>query len=168
MRQIMLVILISGLSSSVLAQQAFPSDSVSSDGTRSYHGNRITEDGAVSAMEMGQLTDKIDIQEMQDVKISGEVEAVCQAKGCWMTMMLPNEQELRVTFKDYGFFVPVTSSGKTAVIQGALTMDTTSVEDLRHYAVDGGMSEEEAKKRITEPKIGYSFLADGVIIKEQE
>ena len=33
----------------------------------------------------------------------------------------------------------------------------------RHYAEDAGKSKEEIEK-ITEPKIAYTFLADGVLI----
>ncbi len=157
-----------GMALSVWAQGTFPADSVSANGKMSYHGMRITEESAISSEDFDTLTDQWDIWDMSDLKLSGAVDAVCQAKGCWMTMKLPNNQEMRVTFKDYGFFVPKHSSGKTAIIQGELKVDTTSVEDLRHYAIDGGMSEEEAKKKITEPKIGYSFLANGVIIKEEE
>ena len=45
-----------------------------------------------------------------------------------------------------GFFVPKDCEGKVAYMEGTAFYDTTSVDDLRHYAVDGGMSEEEAAK----------------------
>jgi hypothetical protein len=41
----------------------------------------------------------------------------------------------------------------------------TSVEELRHYAEDAGKSQEEIEA-ITEPKKTYSFVADGVLLKE--
>jgi len=152
------------MASSAIAQTAFPADSVSADGKKSFHGNRIDEMGAVSVSQLNQL--EASDRQKGEVKLAGDVDAVCQAKGCWMTMKLAEDREMRVKFKDYGFFVPIDASGKTAIIQGELIQDTTSVDELRHYAIDGGMTEEEANKKITQPEIGYSFIANGVIIKE--
>ena len=84
-----------------------------------------------------------------------------------MTMPLDGDKEMRVTFKDYGFFVPKDCAGKTAVIQGKAYLDTTSVEDLRHYAMDGGMTEEEATAKYTEPEVAISFEATGVALLEE-
>lgn len=98
--------------------------------------------------------------------IKGTIDKVCQVKGCWMHLEMPDStQSMRVTFKDYEFFVPKDASGKTAIIKGIVKQDTTSVEDLRHYAVDGGMTEEEAANTITEPKIELAFEAEGVQVK---
>ncbi len=105
--------------------------------------------------------------ELAKVQVSGEVLAACQMKGCWMKLPLPDGQEMRVTFKDYGFFVPKDCAGKQAVIQGKAYYDTTSVEDLRHYAVDGGMTEEEAAEKYTEPEVELSFEATGVALMEE-
>lgn len=43
----------------------------------------------------------------------------------------------------------------------------TSVEELRHYAEDAGKSKEEIES-ITEPRIEYTFMADGVYLKKIE
>ncbi|TAE53760.1 MAG: DUF4920 domain-containing protein [Bacteroidetes bacterium] len=142
----------------------FPADSLSPDGSRSFHGLRISESDAVA---VSQLTTLIENKGEIPVKLEGEVAAACQAKGCWMTMKLADGQDMRVRFKDYGFFVPKDSPGKMAVIEGRAFRDTTSVEELRHYAVDGGMSEAEAEKKFTEPKIAINFEATGVVIKSK-
>lgn len=145
------------------APAAIPADSLAPDGSRSFHGLRISEAGAAP---LAQLTAMIGTEaELPAVKLEGAIDACCQAKGCWMTMKLDNGQEMRVRFKDYAFFVPKTSAGKTAVIEGRAYRDTTSVEDLRHYAVDGGMSEEEAARTITEPEVAIAFEATGVVIR---
>ena len=71
-----------------------------------------------------------------------------------------------VRFRDYGFFVPTEGAeGKTAIVQGNLFVDTISVRMLQHYAKDAGKSK-EAIAKITEPELGLSFTADGVIIKK--
>jgi hypothetical protein len=75
---------------------------------------------------------------------------------------------LRITFKDYGFFVPKSGmEGKEVVFAGIAKNDVTSVETLQHFAKDGGASEEEIAT-ITEPKSEINFVASGVLIKGVE
>ena len=72
-----------------------------------------------------------------------------------------------VRFKDYGFFVPKTGAdGKSAIVNGYLSIDTLSVKQLKHYAEDAGKNEKEILK-IKEPEITLSFMADGVIILDK-
>ncbi|MEM7375079.1 MAG: DUF4920 domain-containing protein [Bacteroidota bacterium] len=146
-------------------KMVFPKDSVSADGNMSYHGQRINEEGAVAISDIDGLLE--DIGEEAQVKLSGTIEAACKVKGCWMTMALPNGEEMRVKFKDYGFFVPTDAAGKTAVMEGKLSVETLSVEEARHLAEDAGMSKEEAEKAITEPKKELSLEATGVIVKAE-
>ncbi|GAB4416930.1 MAG: hypothetical protein OHK0039_26680 [Bacteroidia bacterium] len=142
----------------------YPADSISPDSLRSFHGLRIDEAGAVPIV---QLVELVGTQggSLDQVKIEGTIEACCQAKGCWMTMKLANDEDMRIRFRDYGFFVPKDAAGKTAVVEGRAYYDTTSVEELRHYAVDGGMDEKEAEATYTEPKVTLAFEATGVVIK---
>lgn len=164
MYRIFIVFLITSLGWLSLSAQkmTFPADSTAPDGSRSFHGLRIDEAQAVSVSEFAETG----ISEEQ-VKLAGKVEDVCQMKGCWMTVKLPDGEKMRITFQDYGFFVPTDASGKTAIMEGYATLDTTSVADLRHFAEDGGMTPEEAAKKYTEPKVEYAFKATGVIIKEE-
>jgi len=83
-----------------------------------------------------------------------------------MVLNLGEGNDMRVTFKDYGFFVPKDAAGKTAIVQGVATMDTTDVATLQHYAEDAGESQ-EVIDAITEPEFNYAFEAVGVIIKEE-
>lgn len=93
--------------------------------------------------------------------LQGEVNAVCQAKGCWMTIAAGDEEEMMVKFKDYGFFMPKDISGREVIMHGIAYYEVTPVDELRHYAEDAG---EPADKiaMITEPKRELKFLADGV------
>jgi Domain of unknown function (DUF4920) len=61
----------------------------------------------------------------QTVTTEGRVQRACSRKGCWMEIG-EGEDACRVTFKDYGFFVPTDSAGAYAKIQGRL--DTREVE----------------------------------------
>jgi hypothetical protein len=75
---------------------------------------------------------------------------------------------MRVTFKDYGFFVPKEGmEGKEVVFEGVAKRKVTDVDMLKHFAEDAGKSQEEIDA-ITEPKVELTFVANGVIIKEKE
>ena len=126
-------------------------------------GAPISPNGAIT---MTQLPSKIKGNQEVKLKVKGEVESVCEVKGCWMRIKQANADKdgMLVRFKDYGFFVPMDIHGKTAIMEGEAKMDTTSVEELRHYAEDEGLSKEEIAQ-ITEPEVDVVFMADGVIIE---
>ena len=97
-------------------------------------------------------------------KLEGNIIETCPKKGCWMNLDTGTDT-IFIRFRDYGFFVPTDSvSGKTAIIEGDLFLDTISVEMLRHFAEDAGKTEKEIAL-INEPSYNLNFIADGVIIK---
>jgi hypothetical protein len=127
-----------------------------------YFGDTITSEGAIASTE---IMTRIAGKDSMPIKLQGKITAVCQKKGCWMHLDAGNGKMMRVSFKDYAFFVPKNASGKTAVVDGYAYVDTTSVAELRHYAEDGGASKDSIAK-ITEPEIELSFEADGVMIRD--
>lgn len=129
-----------------------------------YFGDSISEDGAI---DVASLTQAMGNEDSFEVKLTGTITDVCQKKGCWFEYKIGEQRTMRVTFKDYAFFIPKDASGKTAIVKGVATRDTISVEDLKHYAHDAGKSEDEIKK-IVEPEIELTFEASGVIIKEEK
>ena len=117
----------------------------------------------LNIVSMDHLIEKVEnSQDSVQLKVKGKIIDVCSKKGCWMTIELPNKQELMVRFKDYGFFVPVDSSGEV-IINGLAYINNTSVDELRHYAKDAGASINDIES-IVEPKITYNFEADGVLL----
>lgn len=125
-------------------------------------GEAISEEGAISVEKMlSLLQDKDSIE----VKVVGEVNAVCQAKGCWMDISSDQlaSGDMKVRFKDYGFFVPKDIAGRKVIMEGYAYREVTSVDELRHYAEDAGKSK-EAIAAIDEPKEELKFLASGVIL----
>ena len=127
-----------------------------------FYGNKISEADVVKYEDVKQ--DAYDTGRIQ-TQISGTILETCPKKGCWMTMATETDTVF-VRFRDYGFFVPTEGAeGRTAFIEGDLFVDTISVRMLQHYAKDAGKSKEEIAK-ITEPELGLSFTADGVIIKK--
>jgi hypothetical protein len=99
----------------------------------------------------------------KDIKIRGRVEEVCKKKGCWMTMKLENGEKMRITFKDYKFFVPGDIEGKEVIIDGFVYVNTTPVDQLQHFAKDGGKTDAEIAL-ITKPKTELAYQAAGVAV----
>lgn len=94
------------------------------------------------------------------VVVTGRVVDVCKKKGCWM-MVVDGPVRLRVTFKDYGFFVPVKLKGKSVTMIGILSEEVTTQAERRHYAEDAGMSK-KAVRRIKGDKRELTFEAAGL------
>lgn len=128
-----------------------------------HYGEKLSDAKPQSANEFLSKMKNVDSAK---VKIKAEINETCRMKGCWMTLDLGNDQEMRVTFKDYGFFVPKKGvDGRKAIVEGIAKKSTTDVATLQHYAKDAGKSEEEIAA-ITEPKDEITFVATGVAIEE--
>ena len=77
-------------------------------------------------------------QEGKSVQLEGKVRKACEKKGCWME--LSGEEKgpgVRVTFKDYGFFVPLDSAGSTVKIEGVVSVKELSDERVKHFEAEG-------------------------------
>lgn len=135
------------------------------DGTEiQYFGEKITADGAITYDQLLAQLEKTD--SVENIKVKGLVDGVCQAKGCWMNIVSkedPTKESMFVKFKDYGFFMPLDLEGEV-VIRGRAYKEETSVDELRHYAEDEGKTAEEIAA-ITEPITELKFMADGVVIQ---
>jgi len=144
----------------IWANQACNSGTTS-DSPFAIAGDSITTEGAVAVANLPELLAGSDSIQC---KLEGEITAVCQTKGCWMKMPLGEGQDVRIKFKDYGFFVPMNSSGRNAFIEGYAYVDSVSVSELRHLAKDAGESEDEIAA-IDRGTVEYTFMASGVIIE---
>jgi hypothetical protein len=128
--------------------------------TEQSYGAKITRDNAVS---VAKFNEEIKGKDSLRVKLEAPIIEACKVKGCWMNVDLGNGQTMMVRFKDYGFFVPKDSGGKTAVIEGYAYTEVVGVDMLKHYAKDAGKSKKEIAA-ITQPETRLTFTADGVII----
>ena len=128
-------------------------------------GASFDPQGSKSASDVVLALDQLNSQDSLSVSFRAEVTDVCKMKGCWIKVALDGQEEMRVTFKDYGFFVPKDIEGREVILHGKGFIEEVSVEDQRHFAEDGGATEEEILK-ITSPKITYSFVADGVLLNQ--
>lgn len=127
-------------------------------------GEKINKEGAVPLHTLSALMVK---QDSLNIKLTGEIVEVCRKKGCWMVMDLGDGHLMRVTFRDYMFFVPQDIVGRKAVVSGTAKKETTSVDRLRHYAEDAGKSPAEVEA-IQSPKEEVVFIADGVLLEQKE
>ena len=96
--------------------------------------------------------------------VEGTIQECCQKKGCWMKVDMGDGESMRVSFKDYGFFVPLDAGGKSMVMKGIAMYDTIDVDFLKHLAEDANATQEEIDA-ITEPELALTFEATGVMIK---
>jgi hypothetical protein len=130
---------------------------------QTFHGKKIKENK--KSIEATELASKMDEKTTMPARVTGLVEDVCQAKGCWMKVATENGRTMRVTFKDYAFFVPKDIAGKKVTFEGKAVKKETSIAELKHYAQDAGKSPAEIAK-ITSPEYSISFEADGVIVEK--
>lgn len=114
-------------------------------------GSRMTLDAAMKAKAFG-----------RSIRVTGTVTEVCKVKGCWM-MLRDASSLVRVTFKDYGFFMPIDLVGKSVALEGVLTVETLTQAEARHYAEDAGKSKKEIAKIVGDQN-EYSFEATGVLV----
>lgn len=130
-------------------------------------GDKISTDGLISTNEMMEKYNQMAVGDSLEITFQGKVNSICQTKGCWMKVDLGEPKtESFVKFKDYSFFVPMDADGVDAIVKGIAYKEETSVEELQHYAKDAGKSEEEITA-ITTPKVEYTFMADGVLLKKK-
>lgn len=122
-----------------------------------------TDWDASEAITLASLMDSLQSVDSIYTTVAGNIDAACQAKGCWMSMK-EADQEIFVKFKDYGFFVPMNSAGHDAIMKGWAYAETQSVADQIEYAKDSEASEDEIAQ-ITEPLRKMTFMADGVVIQ---
>ena len=93
-----------------------------------------------------------------EVLVATRIAKVCQKKGCFFVAQ-EGASTARVTFKDYGFFIPTDSGGKNVVLLGTFSRKSVSEEQAEHYAADLGES-----AAATHENFEYSIVATAVKI----
>ena len=73
----------------------------------------------------------------KNVAIEARVSKVCQKKGCFFIAQ-DGATTVRVSFKDYSFFVPTNIGGRQVTLMGELKLRDVSEEQAEHYAADLG------------------------------
>jgi hypothetical protein len=76
----------------------------------------------------------------QSVVVEATVRRNCTRRGCWMEISDGAASEApgcRVTFKDYGFFVPLDSAGSKARVQGTVQVRVVPGSEVEHMESEG-------------------------------
>lgn len=73
----------------------------------------------------------------QEVATKGTIKQVCQKKGCFF-MLSAGNKNIRVTFKDYKFFIPTDAAGSQVQLTGVFKVKNLTEEQAKHYAEDAG------------------------------
>ena len=114
-------------------------------------------------MQLDELIAASDNLDGKSVVLEATVLEVCPKKGCWMTFDT-GAAELRVTFLDYGFFVPMDIAGRTVRVEGIFEEAEVPLEEARHYLEDAGRHEEAAA--LVGPQKGFRLVASGVLLAD--
>ena len=99
----------------------------------------------------------------RSVTVEGKVDKVCQMKGCWLGLMPPGEGGgVRVTFENYGFFVPKDSMGWMARLEGKFVREELSKREVDHLVGEGATLAREADGTAVQ----VSFVARAVELRQ--
>ncbi len=120
-------------------------------------GDAIPADAKITPL--AQVLDKPEDFTKTAVVTDGVVKAVCKQMGCWMEIAPADGKDgVRVTFKDYGFFVPKDSKTMKAKMAGMIEIKTLSKEEADHLEHDGAVVKRNEDGTARE----VSFVASGV------
>jgi hypothetical protein len=93
-----------------------------------------------AAIGLAEVLAKPDDFASHTVTVEAKVRRNCTRRGCWMELaqaLDPSLPGCRVTFKDYGFFVPLDSAGSTAKVQGTVEVTRVTPEEVAHLESEG-------------------------------
>lgn len=152
MRSLFLVLVFVVTASSVFAEPSDPSPALPSG--RDF-GAGLTLKQATRLADVVQSPERFSAA---PVLVRGRLSDVCQRRGCW-TVVRQGDVQVRVRFKDYGFFLPTDSTGSEAYIEGVVKVVTLSEKDARHYESE---SRNGAPESVTGPVREVEFTASGV------
>lgn len=98
-------------------------------------------------------------------KVTGTIDRVCQARGCWFTLADPAVQQVvRIRMQDYGFFVPRNAMGMNVVFEGTLEREEVPQDVAQHYADDEAAATGRPARQVAGPEDAYQFMITGADI----
>ncbi|XXF79524.1 DUF4920 domain-containing protein [Myxococcaceae bacterium GXIMD 01537] len=91
-------------------------------------------------VKLADLLAKPEAHEGKTIQVVGQVRKACEKKGCWMELASDAKGAgVRVTFKDYGFFVPLDAAGSQAKVEGVVKVAELSENRAKHYEGEGAI-----------------------------
>jgi hypothetical protein len=129
-----------------------------------FAGDVVTRGAAISkeakTIPLAQVLESPDEYTKEPVVVEGVIAAACTRQGCWMQLASSEDEHhgVRVTFKDYGFFIPLDAKGMKARAEGVAVVKTLSKADADHLEEEGA----KLKRREDGTALEVSFVANGV------
>ncbi len=111
----------------------------------------------------GYLIKNSDVFTGKEVAVKGGIKQVCQKKGCFF-FLADGENEIRVTFEDYSFFIPTDAAGKDVQVVGSFQVKELSEDQAKHNAEDAGGNPDKVEGDQKE----YGIVASSVKIIDTE
>lgn len=90
------------------------------------------------------------------VRLDAKIAQVCQKKGCFM-IATTGDKAVRISFKDYSFFVPTDTGGKTVTLTGTFIERQLSEKQAAHFR-------EDAESDVIQAGKVYEIVADAVSV----
>ena len=118
---------------------AAPAAAPAQDGWKLTRGEPLK---GAKAVKLAEVLAKPQAHDGKTVLVEGTVRKACERKGCWMELAADGKDKspgVRVTFKDYGFFVPLDSAGSQARVEGVLKVAELSDSRAQHYESEGAI-----------------------------
>lgn len=143
--------------------EAPPAEPLTLEAGYKLYGAPLTQ--GVEAVSLQTLLAEPDKYAGKTVQVEAEVKRSCSKKGCWMELAESKEEKpatCRVSFKDYGFFVPLDSAGSHAKLQGVVQLETVSAARVDHLRKEGATF---AKLNEDGTAAEVALVATGVALK---
>lgn len=139
----------------LFAAAAFASDDVIT------RGATISKDA--HAVPLADVLARPEAYTNEAVLVEGVIAASCTRKGCWM-QLAPAEgnESVRVTFKDYGFFIPLDAKGMSARAEGVAVVKELSKAEADHLESEGA----KLTRKEDGTAVEVSFVANGVELRK--
>lgn len=114
------------------------------------------------AVSIARVLADVPTYEKATVVIEGVIVKNCTEKGCWMRVASKKgETAIRVTFKDYSFFIPTNAEGMKVRADGQLVTKKHSKREAEHLAAEGAGIVPQADGTALE----VTFVATGVELR---
>jgi hypothetical protein len=93
-----------------------------------------------NAMSVVDIDGILNIQNNIGLKATGTVAEYCKGEGCWLTLKNENGENVFVEVKDKAFVLPHNIEGKTAIVNGVASRDTSEEGKIQLTIVAEGIT----------------------------
>jgi hypothetical protein len=125
-------------------------------------GTVLSSDPALTVSEAAAKSGDLD---GKVVKLTGTVDSVCQPMGCWMVLAGDKGEKVRVSSKGHDIFLPKSSAGRLAVVEGEFKQKVLSKEQAQHFEDERELKAGEVRKVFTEDSKEFSVNVVGLELK---